>query len=625
MMESFLIYIAKSAAVIPLFYIGYIVLLRRDNNFYLNRKFLLSGIFTSAILPAIYFTRKVIVEIPVIISPSAPLNMTETPVHTEDPVNWLTIFGYAFLVVSAVFLFRFLLQLQSVFKMILRNKVEKTDGLSYINLKGDNLPFSFFKFIAFNPENHSEKDLQLIIQHEKIHARQYHSVDILLANFATCLLWWNPFIWLYKKEIEHNLEFIADSEAVKDISKIEDYQRALVKVSVADLRPALTNHFYQSFIKKRIIMLNTKNKRKNTSWKIILLAPCILAFMLMFNVKTEAQVKSQTLENSPEVTGQVPTTSITVTSQTSEKSLKRLSKLILNDGVDLNFKDVVYENGKIIAIKSNFADPVRGVTGSYNQANDNGIQSFKFYKDENGQMGYKTLDEAKLKTTGTGHTSTKQGDQNSKSSTTQENSVTTSSMTFSTNEKDEIQKTLSEEKIFENLGNINASQNDSLVRVGPHKDNPEPLFVIDGEIQKDKPDMDKINEDNIARINVKKGEEALEKYGEKGRNGVVEIYTKEYSGELEPLGKPQFIVWSLRTAKSEKDLHEFKTKVENELGVKLQFSEIKNNAAGNISQIKVTASKGKTSATSTFSNDQGLSTIGVSVDAEGKISIMNKS
>jgi len=66
-MEILLIYILKSAGLISLFYILYILLLKNDTSFTANRKFLLGGIFTSLILPAIYFTKKVLINDPEIV------------------------------------------------------------------------------------------------------------------------------------------------------------------------------------------------------------------------------------------------------------------------------------------------------------------------------------------------------------------------------------------------------------------------------------------------------------------------------------------------------------------------------------------------------------------------------
>ena len=163
-------------------------------------------------------------------------------------------------------------------------------------------------------------DLHVDLEHEKVHAKQFHSVDILLVNLASCILWFNPFAWLYKKSVEQNLEFIADRETVNNKAEIREYQHVLVKVSIADLKPALTNHFYQSFTKKRILMLNKKSSTHNPMWKLGLLMPLLLAFMLLFNVTTEAQIKNtESIEGSGSTNDVKTEISVTINSNTSSK------------------------------------------------------------------------------------------------------------------------------------------------------------------------------------------------------------------------------------------------------------------------------------------------------------------
>lgn len=292
-MESFLIYLFKASALLGIFYLSYLFLLKRETSFQLNRKFLIAGLLTSIILPSVYFTKKVYIEA----SPqsfdfiASTSEMSHVPVEAQT--DWWYIGGLLYLIITGFFILRLSLQLSSVLKIIISHNFRKVSGFKYLETSENQLPFSFFNFIVFNPEKHSKKDLELILEHEKVHARQLHSADILLVNIMSCILWFNPFAWLYKKSVEQNLEFIADRETVNSKAEIKDYQHALVKVSIADLRPALTNHFYQSFIKKRILMLNKKSSTQSPAWKLSLVMPLLLAFMLLFNVKTEAQVVTQ--------------------------------------------------------------------------------------------------------------------------------------------------------------------------------------------------------------------------------------------------------------------------------------------------------------------------------------------
>ncbi len=391
-MESVLIYLFKAAALTGIFFLCYILVLKRDTSFELHRKFLISGLFLSAILPGIYFTKKVYVEatpVPVNLD-----NLQQVPMPNamplEAPTDWWQIAGIIYLIITGFFLLRFFIQLLSVFRIIISSGIESDSEFRYIKIEKDQLPFSFFNYIVYNPEIHSEKDLKLILQHEKVHASQFHSLDILIINFVQCLLWFNPLIWFYKRAIEQNLEFIADKETVQDSAEIKDYQHALVKVSIANLKPALTNHFYQSFIKKRILMLNQRSTKNSSPWKLGIIMPFLLAFMLLWNVKTEAHIV-QTENDQTSVLHQETGVSVTITPTTTPESLEKLKKFLEERNIEVSFDNLKFENGKITSIDFSFVDKQTGNNGNMTRSNSDGIKSFKFYRNEEG-IGFKDVE-----------------------------------------------------------------------------------------------------------------------------------------------------------------------------------------------------------------------------------------
>ena len=152
-------------------------------------------------------------------------------------------------------------------------------------------PFSFFKYIVFNKTQFNDTELTHIINHEKVHAKQYHSLDIILVQLASALFWFNPFIWLYKKEIQQNLEFIADKEA-QNISKCEkSYQTLLLKSSVPNYQLVLANNFYNSLIKKRIVMLHKSKSNNLKMWKYALVLPVLAVFLMSANTWSLASTR----------------------------------------------------------------------------------------------------------------------------------------------------------------------------------------------------------------------------------------------------------------------------------------------------------------------------------------------
>jgi hypothetical protein len=295
-MELF-IYISKSAAILALFYLVYIAILRKDTFFTANRHYLVSGILAATVFPFIEFTKRVYVELPA--SPpsyfSESLPYPETMASTEVfSINWWQIGLLFYGMGVSVMLFLFLKQLYTLRVLLTEYPSEKKDGYTYIRIPKICAPFSFFKYIVYNPEIHCQEELTMILKHERVHGSQWHSVDILIANLMLIFQWMNPLAWLYKKGIEENLEFIADSATVQQVASVKQYQLALVKASSTIPIPSLTTNFYQSFIKKRILMLNKSTSKKINAWKLSIILPLLAMFLWSFNVKEVVEYTEKT-------------------------------------------------------------------------------------------------------------------------------------------------------------------------------------------------------------------------------------------------------------------------------------------------------------------------------------------
>ncbi|HAT66060.1 MAG TPA: hypothetical protein DCS66_15935, partial [Flavobacteriaceae bacterium] len=295
-------YIIKSGGVLVLFYAVYFLWLQKDTLFRAKRQFLLFGLATAIILPLVEFTKTVVIEVPEM---THALNtgistLSQTPQQAEPfTINLWDFFMIVYSVGVVFMVYRFIRELYSLLSILISGKTEKLDGVFHIKTVQKHAPFSFFNYIVYNPSLHTNEELQMIIKHEKVHANQWHSADILLANLVLIFQWINPFAWLFKNSIEENLEFIADNETVQQISSKKAYQLALVKASSSYTVPALTNNFYQSFINKRIIMLNKSNSRKVNVLKIGIILPLLALFLWSFNVKEIVTYKTIPVAEEP--------------------------------------------------------------------------------------------------------------------------------------------------------------------------------------------------------------------------------------------------------------------------------------------------------------------------------------
>ena len=293
-MENLLIYFLKVNVLIILFYLMYIIFLRKETFFVSNRWFFISGLVLSLILPLVTFTKTIWVEptpIPAFYEEIIPStnNIIEVPVQ-ENPLDWSLILTTAYAVISILIVMKITLELVSFFNKIRKHQKHKETSFTLIHSDTTENPFSFFHYIVINPNRFSEEEFQHILTHESIHVKQKHSIDVLLGKLFCAFFWANPIIWFYRKAMLQNLEFIADSETFQQIENKYEYQRTLLKVVTHQHDLSITNQFYQSLIKKRIVMLHTNQSNKRNVWKYATILPLLVGFMLLFQIKTVAQV-----------------------------------------------------------------------------------------------------------------------------------------------------------------------------------------------------------------------------------------------------------------------------------------------------------------------------------------------
>ncbi|WP_348822305.1 M56 family metallopeptidase [Flavobacterium aestuarii] len=336
-METLFINIAKSSGLIAMFYIAYFFLLRKETFFTANRWYLLGGLFTSVILPWIVFTTIVWVE-------PAPANfdwsrIPITAVKKESfEINWYLILTCTYIIGTALLLLQFAFDFYSLNRVLKGKQIKQQADHKFIDTKENIAPFSYFNTIVYNSSLYSESEMESILEHEKVHSEQYHTIDVLITRFFCILFWFNPFIWLYKKAILQNLEFIADSEASKNISDKKAYQLTLLKITAHENCVVLTNHFYQSLIKKRIVMLNKNQSKKWNSWKYLLVLPVLVAFVFLFQMEVIAKEKNVIQKIEQPASSDIDVYKIT--KNTTEAELKEKAAAIAkNYGVTVLFSN----------------------------------------------------------------------------------------------------------------------------------------------------------------------------------------------------------------------------------------------------------------------------------------------
>ncbi|RWY50920.1 M56 family metallopeptidase [Mucilaginibacter gilvus] len=293
-MPTLFVFLFKVNMALLLFCAGYYLVLRHLTFYSLNRVYLITAIIFASIYPKIDLTafaqRHENIALPVqsvILNWQAPAAKLVKPLTQPDYWQWATIVFWAGAALLAI---RLLVQLFSLLKLHRRSTSANVLNHEVRLISGEAAPFSFWRSIYVNPANHTAADLKAILLHEQVHVNGWHTIDILLAELSSIFYWFNPGVWLMKKAVRENIEFITDRKILNDGIDTKAYQYSLVNVSFNATTPGIVNHFNISTIKKRIIMMNAKRSSRLNLTRYVFVVPAV-ALLLVFSFSKAAVVK----------------------------------------------------------------------------------------------------------------------------------------------------------------------------------------------------------------------------------------------------------------------------------------------------------------------------------------------
>ncbi len=311
------IYLLKVNAGIALFYAFYKLFCQRDTFFQWRRFALLSFLGISFLYPLLDI-QEWVMEQPAIyeLADYYTILMNTEEVTATAPVAYeapqrpdlLTLCTYLYYIGVLVMSLRFIIQLVSICRIRWKGQVVYLNGQRIISLPSEANPFSFFGWIFLYLPQMEDESQDEILMHEQTHARQWHSVDVIVSELANIICWFNPFSWLLKGEIRLNLEYLADNQVAKTMEDSKQYQYHLLGLAHTNSKTGLYNNFNVSQIKSRIIMMNKKRTRTAGRIKYALFAPLAAALLLASNISctsTETQEANTKAIESRAVEGEV--------------------------------------------------------------------------------------------------------------------------------------------------------------------------------------------------------------------------------------------------------------------------------------------------------------------------------
>ena len=548
-MEAIGLFLLKSAAWLTGFALVYLLLLRNERYFRLNRIFLLAGIIASLLFP--FYTFHYAVVLPSLPTDSAFVgDLMVGGVVTDQPA--VPFYYWIYLAGMLLFLLRLLFQTWKIIRKLRKAGHEQTGAVKLVRTADYASSFSFFSYVFVNPST-SAHEMREIMNHEQEHIRQRHWLDLLLVELVCIVQWFNPLAWVYAHLVRQNHEYLADERALATTADPVIYQAALLNQLLGAPVFRLTNSFSYSLNKKRFKMMKKKIDSPFRKLKMLVVLPLAAMLFYAFAVP-EYHYASEITSEAPQgktldVKGQVlkseghplPGTSVILRGSTmgtiTDQEGNFLMKGIPADG-ELVFSFVGFQS----KVQKVTAKPMKIVLNGEKVALDQVTvvgygatppppppppPPANFMDGSNPPLIL--LDGVLI--------SKAEMDKISPETIESINVLKDKANTEIYGEKGKNGVVLIKSKgQFANKSDSQVNSDKKAEIFGADKDNP-PLYFVDG-VLTDPKDLGQTKPDLIDNISVLKGRTATDLYGDKGKNGAVFIYTKAKAASQAGKGVP---------------------------------------------------------------------------------------
>jgi TonB family protein len=508
-MEAFALYLLKSVAWLTGFTLVFMLFLRNERFFVINRIFLVAGILTSFLFPliSVHYT----VVLPVVRTIQTE-NVVAGAIHSSSGsiIPYLKLMLLVLYLSGVLFVLNILLRHgRSVLRAIRRSEIIKIHPVKLIRTTDYTSAFSFFSYVFVNPSI-TDVETKEIMNHELVHIRQKHWFDLLLGEMLCMLQWFNPLAWIYIRFVRQNHEYLADEVALQRTSDPAIYRAVLLNQIVGFPVVSLANSFNYSLNKKRFNMMKNIINSPYRKMKILLILP-VFAIMFYAFAKPDYKYKYSDDNSGSNISG----------TSFQQKSIR--GKVVQNDGTPLP--------GATILVKGTTLGTSADAIGSFkiDNVSDDGLLLVSF-------VGFKPKVIKPVFTSEMVINMVKD---------------TIKFMNSNIGTPPPPPAPLPEVIIRE----VNAKDvppppppPPSYVKVRS-KDGKTPLVVVDGVIKDI--EVDKIDPETVASMNVLKDKSAVELYGEKAGNGVIIITSKKTTSPVNDT-KQEVIVTGYADNKTDK-------------------------------------------------------------------------
>ena len=336
-MKEWLIYLLFANICFAILYLCYRLLMRKQENFALNRWTMISILCVSMLIPLIpmpkwgetgeqsrWFlalrerpieARGAVSEVKSVSGEESTAEqtfvaqmsekqtgikpLTESVQNTGQPANSmqrlenrisvLQVLFWLYIVGVVLCLGRFLFGLCEIGYLLRLSPKKRIDGMRIIVLRGQFSPYSLGRYVVLSEEDYRD-DLHEIVLHEKAHCRQGHIYDLVLVSIAEILFWFNPLLKPFRRELSELHEYQADQQVLAQGVDAADYQMLIIKKSVGMQKFRWATHLRNTYCqtRKRIVMMNREKTRSRKRWYALFLVPVVAVLLMSFGNRSKA-------------------------------------------------------------------------------------------------------------------------------------------------------------------------------------------------------------------------------------------------------------------------------------------------------------------------------------------------
>lgn len=288
----------KSITCLLILLIFYKLILETLSNHKFKRAYLLIAILTSVITPFITFVKYVAPSVDKVLlidnnTETIPLNTT---FKIAEGTNYLAFVLWSLYAIGvSLFLIRFGKNVFGIVSKIKKHEKVKHNNFINVLIHQLEIPHTFFNFIFLNKNKFEHNQIpHEVLLHEQTHAKQKHSLDILIIELLQIIFWFNPLLYWLKKEVKLNHEFLADQAVLNQGVDTKDYQNILLAFSSNQQEQVLVNAINYSSIKKRFTLMKTQTPKSVVWLRSLLLLP--LLGVLIYSFSNTIEVEKETLK-----------------------------------------------------------------------------------------------------------------------------------------------------------------------------------------------------------------------------------------------------------------------------------------------------------------------------------------